>query len=380
MHALGAACRASLDSADVTSDAYESLEKREPETSIREINISGTDDNVVDAYNFCAEKFVEQLLTEGSNITCDGTSESFNGNKDLPPYYDEIMFKKGQAFFHKHIFGLFLSKLLGLLALLSLPSLRILMMTRKSSTPMTAYKRYMGTIFHMCVWYDSDFQPGSKLWKSIANVRNMHNAASKRSNLCFKTRITQMDMALTQFGFMGLGLIRSKMLGIHYATDDEWKGFLHLWRVIGYLVGTEDRFNLCRESVQETKEICELLARKVFIPRMAKTGPDFDLMSSALIDGMRAMNPVLHQEGFLRYLHMVLRNNPDPEITDEQLKPLSKIARARLNLILNVTWALQYTIVRVLLKYCQIWTLWLMRVCPFLAYSRFGFENSHVRI
>lgn len=58
---------------------------------------------------------------------------------------------------------MFFGKLLGLLTVISTPSIyKILSFTGMSNEPMTAYKRYMSTIFHMCVWYDNDFKPGSK--------------------------------------------------------------------------------------------------------------------------------------------------------------------------------------------------------------------------
>ncbi|XP_023312752.1 uncharacterized protein LOC111692857, partial [Anoplophora glabripennis] len=113
---------------------------------------------------FSAEQFVENLLNEGSKVPCDETSDAFNNNLKLPPYYDEQLFKKGQEFFYRNIFGLFLSKFLGLIALLTLPSsVNILVMTNMSSTEMSAYKRYMATIFHMCLWYDEKFRPGSSV-------------------------------------------------------------------------------------------------------------------------------------------------------------------------------------------------------------------------
>lgn len=61
-----------------------------------------------------------------------------------------------------------LGKLLGLVTLLSTPSiLKILIFTKMSSEPMTSYKRYMATVFHTCVWYKNDFKPGSKWVNSI---------------------------------------------------------------------------------------------------------------------------------------------------------------------------------------------------------------------
>lgn len=72
----------------------------------------------------------------------------------------------------------------------------------------------------------------------------MHNTASNQGSKKLKVRITQKDMALTQFGFMGLAVCRSKMVGVHDATDDEWRSFIHVWRVVGYILGIEERYTM----------------------------------------------------------------------------------------------------------------------------------------
>ena len=52
--------------------------------------------------------------------------------------------------------------------------------------------------------------------------------------------ISQKDLALTQFGFMGLTVIKKKMFGIKGNVEDV-EGFVHFWRTIGYYMGIEDR-------------------------------------------------------------------------------------------------------------------------------------------
>lgn len=52
---------------------------------------------------------------------------------------------------------MFVSKLCGLLLVLSVPSiLNVLLMTGKSSTPAKAFRRYMDTISVMLDWYNGD--------------------------------------------------------------------------------------------------------------------------------------------------------------------------------------------------------------------------------
>lgn len=70
---------------------------------------------------------------------------------------------RGQQFYHDNICAMFFSKILGLITTLAVPTnLQIVMFTKMSSTSYTAYKRYLSTIFHMCIWYDKDLRPGSE--------------------------------------------------------------------------------------------------------------------------------------------------------------------------------------------------------------------------
>lgn len=80
-----------------------------------------------------------------------------------------------------------------------------------------------------------------RLWKSLSAVRKMHNSASKSSDKAGDNRISQKDMALGQVALVGFSISRSKFFGIHHATEEELYAFIHVWRVIGYLLGIEDR-------------------------------------------------------------------------------------------------------------------------------------------
>lgn len=71
--------------------------------------------------------------------------------------------RRAQDFYMKNLFAMFAGKLHGLLAVLAVPSiLKILMCTKQSSTPFTAYKRYLQTIMHTICWYEDELKPGSR--------------------------------------------------------------------------------------------------------------------------------------------------------------------------------------------------------------------------
>lgn len=129
---------------------------------------------------------------------------------------------------------------LGLLTILAIPSiLNILIHTKKSSSVHTAYQRYMRTIYHVLLWFREDIKEGSRAWKSIHFVRKMHSTANNSSTAANSGIISQRDMAITQFGFMGFSVLFKNKLGIN-CTDEEMSDYCHFWRVMGHLFGIND--------------------------------------------------------------------------------------------------------------------------------------------
>lgn len=47
-------------------------------------------------------------------------------------------------------------------------------------------------------------------------------------------------MAITQFGFIGYTLLNQEMMGVQ-ATVEEIGAFAHLFRVVGHLLGIQER-------------------------------------------------------------------------------------------------------------------------------------------
>lgn len=48
-------------------------------------------------------------------------------------------------------------------------------------------------------------------------------------------------MALAQFGFMGFTLVAGDELGVNNSSE-ELEGLIHFWRVVGSMLGMEDKF------------------------------------------------------------------------------------------------------------------------------------------
>ena len=101
------------------------------------------------------EERLRIILNEGMNVPADENKDEL----ELPPYYDEHKFKLAQIAFYNNVFTMMIAKLSGLLTLLAVPSiLEVLIFTKQSGTPCTAFRRYVSTILHTFVWYETEPQ------------------------------------------------------------------------------------------------------------------------------------------------------------------------------------------------------------------------------
>lgn len=142
--------------------------------------------------------------------------------------------------FSENFFAILYGMYCGLLAILAIPSiLNILVHTNKSSTDMTAYKRYIQTIYHTLAWFRNDLKPGTKAWRSLDAVRKLHFSASRSAKNAKIGIISQKDMAITQYGFIGFTIHAQKQTGV-YCTREEMEDYCHFWKVLGHIIGVKD--------------------------------------------------------------------------------------------------------------------------------------------
>jgi len=76
---------------------------------------------------------------------------------------------------------------------------------------------------------------------SLGIVHGFHCAANRVSNISGpRPRVSQKDMVLTQFGLVGLTLLKKKELAI-VGTEEDERAIIHFWRTIGFMLGIQDK-------------------------------------------------------------------------------------------------------------------------------------------
>lgn len=194
----------------------------------------------------------------------------------------------------------------------------ILVLTQKTETKKKAFYRYIDTGYFMARWLlgpapwedDSMYKIVNGYHKSAANqmrkmsknqrqdqadkiisqleatdrmptndpldqallesVRTHPNA--KRNHEIYEEYIknevvfSQFDMALVHIAFFASVVVFPERFGAGHCSDDSFECFLHMWKVIGYYLGVEDRFNVVRSNLSETRKLLLEIGDELVLP------------------------------------------------------------------------------------------------------------------
>lgn len=119
----------------------------------------------------------------------------------------------------------------------------------------------------------------------------MHVYASKLVQSKKVQPISQTELSITTFGFMGYALIRPHYFGIEHNCVEDREAFIHFWSVIGHMLGIEERFNMCLHSLPVVEHICLIVMQYFFTPFLHFETPQFRQMVYAILDGMTDILP-----------------------------------------------------------------------------------------
>lgn len=300
-----------------------------------------------------------KVLLEGMDVC--GDSRCPVDSK--PEWVDLGKFRTGQRIAMKYLFGLVLAEMLSLMILFSYPnSLQPLIFTGKSNTPFKSFKRYLSTVIRIRSWYSEDiWEPGTEGHNNIKAVRAMHETVRqqlhktkqdeflKRSTLSGNCKfvckeaaiwsplheeiredfqrscsypspeqrpfltsktnpvfVNQMDMALTQFGFVGLFVLFPDKFGAHGISDEDMESFVHLWRCLGYVLGLEDRYNFCNGDLETVRQRSRDIIHYWVKPNLRDVSRDWEHMARCVVEGINYYIPGITFETSLLYLCAIL--------------------------------------------------------------------------
>ena len=145
-------------------------------------------------------------------------------------------------------------------------------------------------------------------------VRKMHKMVAGRLNADLEEgapkKISQYDMLITQFAFIGLVVLMPEKFGIYW-DDEDLDCVLHFWRLIGYLLGIEEEYNLFSHPLPQIKEMCQVILEKDMKSAFGETekGSQSRQMSRGILESIRPYVPLIRWDSYLKYLANILDCN-----------------------------------------------------------------------
>ncbi|XP_050525499.1 uncharacterized protein LOC126896604 isoform X2 [Daktulosphaira vitifoliae] len=271
-----------------------------------------------------------ELQVQGHELPLNGSFDDLVKNK--PNWIDPVKIKKGQKFAMENYAGIAFSEMLSLFILFASNKMGLdtLIYTKRSDTPYRAYRRYYLTSKIVKSWFETDlltkgtkgnnnlqkvFQMHSRVQNEISSISNndlqskcevtgnimcptltkmqadfkgIQNVGRPTVDLGHKnSTITQTNLSNTLFGFFGLVLLYPEWFGIHNYSEEDFEGFVHLWKTIGYYMGINDDYNICRGTFEEVTVRCRQYVQWAVIPNFRMVTNKWEHMSRCAAEGIQ---------------------------------------------------------------------------------------------
>jgi len=207
---------------------------------------------------------------------------------ELPPNFDMTKFHRGRRFFKDNIYSCSKAMFFSLVIGMSIPEfLEALVFTEETNTPAKALKRYLYTYGHVLKWhYGNVWQKDSAAHNSILLVRSMHEKVRNKMHAAKSNKdrlfLSQYDMGVVLSGFMG-GVIMYPNFGGIICSRNDLDDYVYFWYAIGYLLGIEDKYNICANGLDYALTVCKEIEQDIVYKSMKTPPVEYTEMTNALL-------------------------------------------------------------------------------------------------
>lgn len=226
--------------------------------------------------------------------------------------------------------------------------------------------------------------------------------------------INQRDMAITQNSFMGYVVAYYRAFGLPYDPESMF-ALCHFWRVVGYMLGIEDRFNLCNGDLTTVTSRSEAIFRHILVPGMLNAPQDFDQMTEAYFNGLSGISTEFdcekfifitkrlsqvpgyylnesERQGQIAYMDQYPHYIPKKEAIVDSINRHPEKCKAFQQLKWSHRWDLLFTeyllenvvpksaAARYVFNFIHLCRIFMLKHFPVLAMYKFGYRNAFVRV
>lgn len=186
-------------------------------------------------------------------------------------------------------------------------------------------------------------------------------------------------------------LLKPHVLGVQVSRENV-EALSHFWRVIGFMLGTTDEYNLYTDSWETTLPRLELFMETFFRPNLINPPAEFIATVTTFLGGLWYFNPLLAPDSFIyftkmtcdcpgySYLESGLEMVNAPPTQKTNLQSMGRLNRFLLWLLFTVhAYLLNFTVFRVLLNVAVALLFKGVQYIPVMAIFHFGRKNAYIK-
>lgn len=214
---------------------------------------------------------------------------------------------------------------------------------------------------------------------------------------------------------MGHVVCYHKQFGIPFDPEN-LMALCHFWRVVGYMLGIDDRFNLCAgDDLDSIRSRCDAIFRHIIIPGLLLAPKDSPMMTDAYFDGLSGISTEFDSKKFtfitnrmtfvpgfylteneckdqVLYMKKYPHYIPNAWAIEEDMIKYPKRCKAFESLTWSHRWDIIFTdylllncvpnseLLRKLFNFINTTRMFFLENLPVLAMFKFGYKNAWVRV
>lgn len=186
-------------------------------------------------------------------------------------------------------------------------------------------------------------------------------------------------------------LLKPNVLGVQVSREN-FEALAHFWRVIGFLLGTTDEYNLFTDRWETTLPRLELIMEKIVRPNLIDPPAEFTTTVTTFLGGLWYFNPLLAPGSFIYFTKMVcdcpgysylesgleLINAPPTQKTN--LTSMGWANRFLLWLLFTVhAYLLNFTVFRFIFNIAVALLFKGVQFVPIMAMIHFGIKSAYIK-
>lgn len=187
-------------------------------------------------------------------------------------------------------------------------------------------------------------------------------------------------------------LLKPHILGVQ-VTRENFEAMSHFWRVMGFMLGTTDEYNLFTDSWETTLPRLEIMMEKIFRPNLINPPAEFKPTVTTFLGGLWYFNPLLAPDSFIYFTKMTCEcpgyvyfesglqmiDAPSAQLTNQQT--MGWFDRFLLWLLYTVhSYLLNFSIFRWIFNVLVNMLFTSVQVFPVMAILHFGVKDAYVKI